>query len=874
MMNRPVGDAEDDGGRTGRDGGDGGGEAVKKKKRANQQPAPLSKRIKLKAGAEQEEEEGGSGNMHADEQRKMSDSSASAKFLSDAADSTATEAAEEKMDYKTEEVRQEEAEGVNVPNERDILSGRGKFVNSHPGNVRFRALVAQHKVAYVSCPKARKTSYAEMIVQKLHKEGARFLKQREPPTAEATAPGTAPLPSTSMPPKLSPNKPSPSMKWYELDLKHALLKTRQALREGAPRLTEQMQHLGSYTGGGSGSSNSSEDDDNERDDPQRAAKRKAVTASSSSDTKNSNTKKRSLDQLHIPNETISGSNNRAALMGDLSERTNPLLPPSNQYSLRASPTTSFLMSTSPAAARIMAQQGRDQHQTLLQQDKRPPLPLPLPHHASSTTTTALPPPPMQSLASSAYASSSPLVSRTTHGITSGSSGSFPTTAATPSSLLLTSGHPSRLSRLDMTSTGLPYGATTAATRSTLMTPQAQSFALATANPSLRFSRYNPPSSFSPAAQQQQRQAATGTTTSPLQFSTPGTAALSAAAAPQMASTGTTTAAASLLSSHHGPMSARLQAQLLEAQYPSIASIQRRTAAGAGATTLASAATATLGQQPAGQQHTRALLGQLSSSFSSLRASNTTASLTQQHPQSVFVNLSTASPRATPLAPPTTNEVNSTAAPTAVMPMPQQQEQQQHSALTSASRERLLAAAAAAGHDPSRLSFLSHQQPQPQLLQRGGIPLSVRQMLQLSWLSAPEAAVAAAAAQQQQQPPQITGTLPVQSAAETRALPLRSTTDRSGRGSLGSGSTRSIGNASESEAAATEMILEQQVQQQQQQQRRHHDTYSSSVLLPTNTPAPASPSNSQVSTTSGNRPGSHNTSDVATRTPGTSPKKTT
>lgn len=102
---------------------------------------------------------------------------------------------------------------VITPHDNDILSGRGNFVNFHPGNEQFRAMVRKHKVAYVACPKSMKGTFAEMIVEEIKRLNppGRFLKQDD---------------TTKL--------------WYDIGEKKALDKTRQALREGAPEIQKEI----------------------------------------------------------------------------------------------------------------------------------------------------------------------------------------------------------------------------------------------------------------------------------------------------------------------------------------------------------------------------------------------------------------------------------------------------------------------------------------------------------------------------------------------------------------------------------------------------------------------------------------------------------
>lgn len=96
-----------------------------------------------------------------------------------------------------------------TPNENDVLSGRGNFVNFHTGNERFRNLVKKHKIAYVECPKPKKGMFSKLIVDSIRSldPPGRFLRQD---------------PTTKL--------------WEDIGDKKSLDKTRQALREGAPDL--------------------------------------------------------------------------------------------------------------------------------------------------------------------------------------------------------------------------------------------------------------------------------------------------------------------------------------------------------------------------------------------------------------------------------------------------------------------------------------------------------------------------------------------------------------------------------------------------------------------------------------------------------------
>jgi hypothetical protein len=130
----------------------------------------------------------------------------------------------------------EKGEGIKTPHDHDVLSGRGNFVNYHPGNEHFRSLVRKHKVEYVKCPKPQKGKFSKLIYDevKARNPPGRFLKQDA---------------STKL--------------WYDIGEKKALDKTRQALREGAPELMKEMS-----------GDDSSEDTDNEQVIARKKVRRK------------------------------------------------------------------------------------------------------------------------------------------------------------------------------------------------------------------------------------------------------------------------------------------------------------------------------------------------------------------------------------------------------------------------------------------------------------------------------------------------------------------------------------------------------------------------------------------------------------------------
>jgi len=87
-----------------------------------------------------------------------------------------------------------------TPNGSDVLGGRGNGSNMHPGNIKFRALVANHRETYIVASYSEKKFIIAQVVEKIRKGNGRFLKKKNDD-------------------------------WYIMDEKDATKKTSQALRE-------------------------------------------------------------------------------------------------------------------------------------------------------------------------------------------------------------------------------------------------------------------------------------------------------------------------------------------------------------------------------------------------------------------------------------------------------------------------------------------------------------------------------------------------------------------------------------------------------------------------------------------------------------------
>jgi hypothetical protein len=65
-----------------------------------------------------------------------------------------------------------------VPALNDVLLGRGKLIQEHTGNRRFRNIVENHRDVYERTSALDKTLVASRIVEILKQSGGRFLKQQ------------------------------------------------------------------------------------------------------------------------------------------------------------------------------------------------------------------------------------------------------------------------------------------------------------------------------------------------------------------------------------------------------------------------------------------------------------------------------------------------------------------------------------------------------------------------------------------------------------------------------------------------------------------------------------------------------------------------
>lgn len=119
-----------------------------------------------------------------------------------------------------------------IPNKNDVLSGRGKHVFNHPGNIRLMSLVKQNLFNRHDCPKILKPEVAEKIYNSICSENHNYAMDSPGRFLRA----------------ISSNGSDEHNKiWLELDKKNAILKIRQAMRDYELRDTKRRQLLSDHT---------------------------------------------------------------------------------------------------------------------------------------------------------------------------------------------------------------------------------------------------------------------------------------------------------------------------------------------------------------------------------------------------------------------------------------------------------------------------------------------------------------------------------------------------------------------------------------------------------------------------------------------------
>lgn len=102
------------------------------------------------------------------------------------------------------------------PGPHDVLCGRGNRINGYKGNRLFQQVVRQTRIEYVAVAKRDKRAFATHLVRAINAldPPGKFLKTEEV---------------------------NGKFKYVEMDEKAAVVKSRQALREGAPEIEKSIK---------------------------------------------------------------------------------------------------------------------------------------------------------------------------------------------------------------------------------------------------------------------------------------------------------------------------------------------------------------------------------------------------------------------------------------------------------------------------------------------------------------------------------------------------------------------------------------------------------------------------------------------------------
>mmetsp|Transcript_5912 Transcript_5912/g.17710 ORF Transcript_5912/g.17710 Transcript_5912/m.17710 type:complete len:205 (-) Transcript_5912:24-638(-) len=78
-----------------------------------------------------------------------------------------------------EEGDQPNQPSVDYPTSQDVLHGRGRSYQEHPGNRRLNAIIAEHWDAYQSCERPQRIPFIQQIIDDMKRSGTRFLQKRK-----------------------------------------------------------------------------------------------------------------------------------------------------------------------------------------------------------------------------------------------------------------------------------------------------------------------------------------------------------------------------------------------------------------------------------------------------------------------------------------------------------------------------------------------------------------------------------------------------------------------------------------------------------------------------------------------------------------------
>lgn len=86
-------------------------------------------------------------------------------------------------DFAVDGIDQPNAEQIGngsiVPTENDVLLGRGRGVQHHEGNVRFRKILEEYRLDYDPTPRKSRRQYSAAVTHHLLGNGIRFLEKAE-----------------------------------------------------------------------------------------------------------------------------------------------------------------------------------------------------------------------------------------------------------------------------------------------------------------------------------------------------------------------------------------------------------------------------------------------------------------------------------------------------------------------------------------------------------------------------------------------------------------------------------------------------------------------------------------------------------------------
>ncbi|KAL7506574.1 hypothetical protein ACHAWX_000660 [Stephanocyclus meneghinianus] len=119
-----------------------------------------------------------------------------------------------------------QATGITVIGENDIVCGRGGAALKHSGNLAYRKIVNINKTLYATCLKAEKLRISRSIVAAIREVNGRFLEREDGKI------------STTLDERNPDGSP---VKWRDIGDRRAIEKTSQALREGQPKLLKKLQ---------------------------------------------------------------------------------------------------------------------------------------------------------------------------------------------------------------------------------------------------------------------------------------------------------------------------------------------------------------------------------------------------------------------------------------------------------------------------------------------------------------------------------------------------------------------------------------------------------------------------------------------------------